>query len=162
MNLIAPRRLVFFCLSFVLVSAVLAQTIPPKEATLHAAGRKTILAIAHGDFAYISSIVDPQGILIGYDGVKHSAASFRDDLAHHTGLYCELFEKDCKTDHNPGYTLGHVLMSGSDPLNADLQFKIDKDNGTLDYMEPGGGDLIATLSYRFAGGKWYLYNIHYV
>ncbi len=77
--------------------------------------------------------------------------------------HCELFEKGCKTDHNPGYTLEHVLNSGAKPTSSDLKFKIDGNVGTLEYWEFGGvGDLIVTLSYRFAGGKWCLHNIHYV
>ncbi len=100
---------------------------------------------------------------MGYDEVRHPADSFKDDLARHVGAYCELFEKDCKSDHDPGYTLEHVLRSGGKPTNSDLKFKISGNKGTVEYWEPGGaGDLIATLSYRVAGGKWYLYNIYYV
>ena len=164
MNSTSPRWLVPFCLGFLLlVCAVSTQAITPKEASLHEIGRRTITAIANGDSAYISSIVDPEGIFVGYDGVKHTTQSFRSDLRNRIGLYCELFEKGCKTNHNPGYTLGHVFKSGEPQSDADLKFKIGGNNGTLEYWEFGGaGDLIATLSYRFAGGKWYLYNIHYV
>jgi hypothetical protein len=161
----SPQRLIPFCLNLLFIlSAISAGAITPKEATLQGIGRKTITAIATGDYVYISSIVDPQGIYVGYDGVKHTTESFRNDLAQHIGLYCELFEKGCKTNHNPGYTLGHVFMTApsSNPLNADLQFKIDRDKGSLDYIERSGGDGIATFSYRFTGGKWVLYNIHYV
>ena len=164
MNLKSARHTAPFCLGILLaIASIPGYALPPKEVALHDIGRRTILAIAHGDSAYISSIVDPQGILIGYDGVKHSAASFRDDLARHTGLYCELFEKGCKTDHNPGYTLGHVFNTPGWPRDADLKSKIDGESGTIECWEFGGdGDLIATLSYRFVGGRWYLYDIHYV
>jgi hypothetical protein len=143
--------------------AVPGLAIPPKKVALHAIGRKTILAISSGDSAYISSITDPRGIYVGHDETKHPTASFQKDLLKHIGLYCELFEKGCKTDHNPAFTLGYVFRTGGSPPSANLKFKIDGTNGTLEYWEFGGeGDLIATLSYRFTGGKWYLYNIHYV
>jgi len=162
MNSTLPRWLAPFSLGLVLVLSVIpAGAITPRETALHAIGLKTITAIATGNYAYISSIVDPQGIYVGHDGVKHTAATFRDDLTHRTGLYCELFEKGCKTDHNPAYTLGHVFNSGGDPLDADLQFKFDEDKGSLDYNERSG-DGIATFSYRFSGGKWLLTDIHYV
>jgi hypothetical protein len=165
MRIVPTNLFASFCLSIALLfSAVPAHAITPKEAALHTIGRKTILAIANGDAAYISSITDPHGIYVGYDGVKHSAESFRDDLAKHIGLYCELFDKGCRTNHNPAYTLAHSFTSAlsPNPLNADLKYKINKDNGSLDYVEPVGGDGIATLSYRYAGGKWYLYNIYFV
>jgi hypothetical protein len=134
-----------------------------KEAALHATGLRTVQAIAGGDAAFIDSIADPKGIYVGYDEVRHPVDSFKNELAHHVGLYCELFEKDCKTDHNPNYSLGHVLNSGAKPTNSDLRFKIDGSVGTLEYWEFGGaGDLIVTFSYRFVGGNWYLYNVHYV
>ena len=164
MNSTLPRWLAPFSLGLGLVLSVRpAGAITPRETALHAIGLKTITAIATGNYAYISSIVDPQGIYVGHDGVKHTAATFRDDLTHRTGLYCELFEKGCKTDHNPGYTLGHAFNAPGWPRGADLKSKIDGDDGTVECWEFGGkGDLIATLSYRFDGGKWYLYNIYYV
>ncbi len=135
----------------------------PKESALHQIGFRTIRAIANGDAAYIASIADPEGIYVGYDGIRHSANSFRGDLAHHIGMYCELFEKGCKTVHDPSYTLQHVFKSGTPPSNSDLKFRIDGNAGTLEYFEFGGdGDLIATFTYRFADGKWRLRNIHYV
>ena len=143
--------------------ALPAGAVTSKEAALHTTGLRTIQTIAIGDAAYIASIVDAKGIYVGYDEVRHPAESFKNNLAHHVGVYCELFEKDCKTDHNPNYSLEHVLSSGEKPTDSDLKFKIDGSVGTLEYWEFGGaGDLIVTFSYRFAGGKWYLYNIHYV
>ena len=135
-----------------------------REQALKTTVEKTVRAIASGDSAVLASIVDPQGISVGADNLRHSASSFRYDLTNHTGLYCELFQKGCKTQHNPQYTLGYVLSTGPAdyPLGADVEFKIDKDKGTFDYIEPVGGDLIVTFSYRFVGGKWYLYGIHYV
>ena len=164
MNFALPKRPAFFYLSVLLFLAVVpCYAVTPNETVLRTIGRKTILAIADGDSAYISSIVDSQGIYVGYDGVKHSAESFRNDLARHVGLYCELFEKGCKTDHNPGYTLGHGFKVPGGPRNADLKSKTDGETGAVEYWEFGSnGDLVATLSYRFVGGKWYLYNIHYV
>lgn len=100
---------------------------------------------------------------MGYGGVRHSAESFKHDVAQHVGLYCELFRRDCKTGHNPDYTLEHSLSSGGKPTNSDLKFKIEGNVGTVEYWEFGGeGDLIVTFSYRFANGKWNLYNIYYV
>ncbi len=164
MNSIPPQRLAPFCLSLALISSVIpAVAVVPKDAALHAVGRTTILAIATGDATYLSGIIDPEGIYIGHHGIKHSTESFRRDFELHIGLYCELFENGCKTEHNPDYTLEYVFKSGGNPRKSDLKFKINGNNGTLEYWEfGGGGDLIATLSYRFAGGKWYLYNIHYV
>ena len=159
---LALLRLTLFCLGLILPCAALAQAIAPKETALHAAGVNTVRAIAAGNAAYLSSIVDAQGIKVGHDDVIYSAQSFRNDLAHRSGVYCELFEKGCTTDHNPVYTLQHVFQSSSDPLDADLKFKLNGTEGTLDYSERGGGNLIATFTYRFAGGKWYLCNIHYV
>jgi hypothetical protein len=156
--LAAPLLLALLC-----APSLLAQSGPAKEASLRIIGRKTINAIASGNSDYISSIVDPNGILVGYDGVKHSADSFRKDLVDHVGLYCDLFENGCRTKHNPGYTLGYVLRSGGRPSDADLKSKINGNDGTIEYWEFGGaGDLISTLSYRFAGGRWLLYNIHFV
>jgi hypothetical protein len=74
-------------------------------------------------------------------------------------MYCELFEKGCKAQHNPAHTLGHIFRSSANAIDSDLKFK----TGTLEYWEFGGeGDLIATLSYRFVDGKWYLRGIHFV
>jgi hypothetical protein len=146
-----------------LAAALPSSASTPKEAALHTTGLRTIQAIAGGDAAYIASIADPKGIYVGYDKIRHPVDSFKNDLAHNVGLYCELFEKNCKTNHNPSYSLGHVLSSGAKPTNSDLKFKINGNVGTLECWEFGGaGDLIVTFSYRFADGKWYLYNIYYV
>jgi hypothetical protein len=135
----------------------------PKEAALHSIGVRTIRAIADGNTAFVASIADPEGIYVGYDEVRHTADSFRSDLALHVGMYCELFEKGCKTRRNPLYTLGHVFRSSASSTDSDLKFKIDGNVGTVEYWEFGGaGDLVATFSYRFANGRWYLQNIHYV
>jgi hypothetical protein len=161
MHRILPMLLALFFLGVPLSYATRGVT--SEEANLHAKGRKTILSIANGDFAYISSITDPQGVYVGYDEMKHSMASFQSDLLNHVGLYCELFERGCKTNHNPDYTLGHVLKSAGTYPMLSLKFKVNGNNGTVEYWEfRGDGDLIATLSYRLAGGKWYLCNIHYV
>jgi hypothetical protein len=160
-NIRAPLYLTLFMVSLTLALPSLAAS--PKEAALHTIGIRTIHAIADGDPAYIGSIADPEGIYVGYDEVRHTADSFRNDLARHLGVYCKLFEKGCKTHHDPVYTLGHVFRSSANPTNSDLKFKIDGNVGTLEYWEFGGaGDLIATLSYRFAEGKWCLHSIHYV
>jgi hypothetical protein len=164
----SPRRnsrlaLLLAVLLSSLTVGLLSGAVTSKEAALHTTGLRTIQAIENGDAAYIASIVDAKGIYMDYDEVRHPAESFKNDLAHHVGVYCELFEKDCKTDHNPKYSLGYVLRSGAKPTKSDLRFKIDGNVGTLEYWEFGGaGDLIVTLSYRFADGKWYLSNIHYV
>lgn len=160
-NFLGALLLPLFLVS--LTQSLAPQAAAQKEATMHKIGVATIRAIADGDPAYIASIVDPEGIYVGYDNVRHTTGSFKNDLAHHVGLYCELFEKDCKTDHNPAYTLEHTLGSGAGRTNSNLKFKIEGNVGTLEYWEFGGaGDLIATFSFRFADGKWYLYNIHYV
>jgi hypothetical protein len=150
------------CLTLILLVSA-ARAVTAKEASLQVIGRRTIAAIAAGNSDYISSIVDPHGIYVGYDGVKHSAESFQKDIAGHVGLYCDLFEKGCKTEHTPGYTLAYVFRSGGLPADANLKSKINGSDGTVEYWEFGGaGDLIATLSYRFSGGRWVLYNIHFV
>lgn len=157
---------ILFYLAPLFVLLMLAKSLlaaSPKDAALHRIGIRTVDAIAYGNPVYVASIADPEGIYIGYDGVLHTADSFRTDLARHAGVYCELFEKGCKTVHNPGYTLEHVFRSGATPTKSDLKFRINGNAGILEYWEFGGdGDLIATFTYRFADGRWYLCNIHYV
>lgn len=159
-----PRILLIAALLFAmsLIAVHLqAQSASAKESALRAVGIQTVKAIAHGNPSYLVSIVDPQGILIGHDEPKLSAELFRNKIKERTGAYCELFESGCKTSHNPAYTLGYVFNTAGDPLNADLKFNINGNKATLDYSE-AGGDGIATFSYRFVGGRWYLYSIYFV
>ena len=138
-----------------------AQNARTRIAALHTIGVRTFKAIATSDSAYISSIVDPDGIAVGADSNKRPVTSFRADLQKHNGVYCELFQKGCTSSHNPDYTLGHSLTRA--PRQADVKFKMEGNSGTIEYWEFGGkGDLIASFSYRYTGGRWYLCDIRFV
>lgn len=123
---------------------------------------KTIRAILSGDTVYLTSITDPRGILVGYDGIRHSAADFRKDLTDHTGLYCEIFKGPCKTPHNPDWTLANALTVPKPEPPLDLRVHTHGNTTRVDYIEPGGGDLVVSFFYRLQGGRWLLYNIGFV
>ena len=161
MGLVLPKRSAPLLLTLLLCPAPPVSAITPKESALHAIGLRTIKAIAGGDASYLASIADPQGITAGKDGVQQPIEAFRAELEHRSGAYCDLFEKNCATDHNPVYTLQHAFTSGPDPLDADLAFNVDRAQGTLEYRTSGGGNLIATFVYRYTGAKWVLSGIRY-
>jgi len=84
------------------------------EAVRHLAD-KVLEAIRNKDARFLSELVDPAGIGLGFDQDPVSAAQFKKELAEKRGAFCVLFDYPCRRGgvliSPTGSSLRHLLMA---------------------------------------------------
>ena len=71
------------------------QNLATKPNTVSSLTKKVLDAIRNKDTNFLSALVDPTGIYIGFDTDKISAARFRNELLQKGPAYCVIFDISC-------------------------------------------------------------------
>lgn len=144
-----------------LACSLLAQVHAAERSTVLRLSQRIIKAIQTKDVDYLSSIIDPKGINMGFDTDPMSADQFRKELKGRGATYCLLFD-DSTCEKTAGTTIQHLIRD-SEPVH----FRVGGVQGeprTL-YVAVTGKDssagVLLSLFLRNAHGSWVLQSIEY-
>jgi hypothetical protein len=142
-----------------------ARTHGADEMQVKLIGAKVVDAIKNRDTNLLSSVVDPNGIYLGSDSAKISAAQFRKELSEQRGAYCVIFDVSCEKggfQKSPmGFSLRDALMREPVTLSASDATAHPQDMAVEVERAQHTDEVPFTLFFRRVGNSWKLQQIEY-
>ena len=126
--------------------------------------QKTLDAIRNEDVGFLSTVVDPTGIVLGGDSSKMSAARFRKELSEKRGAYCVIFEVSCaKGDFQNSPTASSLrrLLIAQSVTTFASPVAYPNDMAVAVKKAQDANEVIFTLFFRHVGARWKLQQIEY-
>ena len=128
---------------------------------------RTIEAIRNKDTSFLSQLVDPKGIGLGFDQDAISAAQFKKELAEKRGAFCVLFDYPCKgggvVASPTGSSLRHLVIGQALSIQTVTQTTENKSEIVSAAVKKADNpnETLFTLYFRHVGNNWRLAQIEY-
>lgn len=100
-----------------------AASAKPATPTASELERQVFAIVREGDALRFLGYVPEDGVNLGRDAVHTNRAAIEDQLTHHTGLYCKLFDSSClptpsKADPSPQICSYRELLTQSEKVRT--------------------------------------------
>lgn len=125
--------------------------------------------VREGDALRFLGYVPEDGVNLGRDAVHTSRSEVEEQLTHHTGLYCKLFDSSCvpppgKTDGSAQSCSYRELLTQSEKVRtASTETTRNNVRQAILVAEVQntkcGGHLLIDFIYNYQGGGWKLFSI---
>jgi hypothetical protein len=127
-----------------------------------ALGGKTLDAIRKKNTDFLSTVIDPDGLFVGIDTPKISAARFKRDLSQKRGVYCLIFDASClekKEGTAQASSLRDIILHPVVISISQIAGTQEKAVAVKDKASPNS--ILLTFMFRWEKDAWVLRQIEY-
>lgn len=135
-----------------------------KDTELSSLAERTVNAIRDKDAPFLSANVDDNGVFVGTDSNRMSAAEFRRQLDQRNGVYCVIFDASCLSHGSGGRGQSlRGLVVGSQKALLDVRDVngAARTKAVTVRKDRDSPKILFRLIYRYNGKTWKLQQFEY-